>query len=42
MLEMCDLLFEFYPKEIGKINNRIERFREVKEYWLSRPDDVDG
>jgi len=33
MLELCDKLFEFYPHEIGKITERIEHFRKVKEHW---------
>lgn len=39
MLELCDVLFEFYPKEIIKINERIEYFRRVQEFWLTKPDD---
>lgn len=35
MIQLCDLLFEFYPREIGKINTRIERFRKIREYWES-------
>ena len=38
MIQLCDLLFEFYPREIGKINTRIERFHKVREYWESHPD----
>lgn len=38
MIELCDLLFEFYPKEIGKINQRIERFKKVREFWATRAD----
>lgn len=38
MIQLCDLLFEFYPKEITKINARIDRFRRVKEFWQSHPD----
>jgi len=38
MLELCDVMMEFYPREIAKINERIERFKRVKQYWLSRPD----
>ncbi|NQT37940.1 MAG: hypothetical protein HQ581_10650 [Planctomycetes bacterium] len=38
MIEMCDVLMEFYPKEIVKINARIERFRKLKEAWQGRPD----
>ncbi len=39
MLELCDVLFEFYPKEIAKINDRIEFFRQVRDFWVSKPDD---
>jgi len=38
MIEMCDVLMEFYPKEITKINKRIERFRKLREEWRKRPD----
>ncbi len=38
MLQLCDTLFEFYPKEIIKIQERIERFDTVKMYWESRED----
>ena len=38
MLELCDTMFEFYPKEIGKIKDRISRFYEVKHYWESQED----
>ena len=39
MLELCDVLFEFYPREILKINDRIEHFRRVQEFWLAKPDE---
>ena len=32
MIERCDGLLEFYPKEIFKINMRVKRFEKVKEY----------
>jgi hypothetical protein len=38
MIEMCDILMEFYPREIAKIDKRIERFRTLKENWLKRSD----
>ena len=38
MIELCDTLMEFYPKEINKINSRIERFQKVKEHWENHPD----
>ena len=39
MLELCDVLFEFYPREIAKINDRIEHFRRIQEFWLAKPDE---
>jgi len=39
MLTMCDELLEFYPKEIGKIGERIIYFERMKERWLGRPDE---
>jgi len=39
MIELCDVLFEFYPKEIAKIGDRIEYFERVREFWLAKPDD---
>jgi hypothetical protein len=36
MLELCDTLLEFYPKEIGKINDRIEYFQKVRKRWASK------
>lgn len=36
MLEFCDKLLEFYPREIGKITNRIDHFRRIREFWASK------
>ncbi|MDQ5949049.1 MAG: hypothetical protein QG589_175 [Patescibacteria group bacterium] len=33
MLELCDTLLEFYPKEIGKIHERIDNFKRVRKFW---------
>ena len=38
MLELCDTLFEFYPKEIQKIQERVGRFADVRAHWESRED----
>jgi len=38
MLELCDILFEFYPREIGKIKDRIEYFKKVKKQWEEKSD----
>jgi len=36
MIEMCDNLLEFYPKEILKTNKRIDHFKKIKEYWQNK------
>ncbi len=36
MIELCDILLEFYPKEIIKINARINKFETVKQYWINK------
>lgn len=33
MIELCNTLMEFYPSEIGKIRERVEHFKKVKDYW---------
>ena len=38
MLEFCDVILEFYPKEIAKIQGRMERFEKVRQFWLSKPE----
>ena len=38
MLELCDTLSEFYPREISKINRRIEHFQKIKAYWEKKKD----
>lgn len=38
MLELCDVLFEFYPREITKANDRIEYFKKVRERWEAKAD----
>jgi len=40
MLELCDVMLEFYPKEIGKIGGRIDYFKQVKDRWESKPDNL--
>ena len=36
MIEMCNNLLNFYPKEVLKINKRIDHFKEVKKYWQDK------
>lgn len=38
MLQLCDVMLGFYPKEITKIEERIDRFRSVREHWRSKED----
>jgi hypothetical protein len=39
MLNLCDVLMEFYPREIAKIGNRLTHFEAIRERWLARPED---
>ena len=36
MLKLCDALMEFYPREIAKINERIDFISEVRRTWEAR------
>lgn len=38
MLQLCDVMMDFYPREIGKITERIQRFESVREYWENKQD----
>lgn len=38
MLKLCDAMFEFYPKEIKKIDRRMELFRKIRDAWSRRRD----
>lgn len=38
MLQLCDTLDIFYPNEIAKITNRIDHFRNIREYWENQAD----
>ncbi len=36
MIELCDFLLQFYPKEIAKIGKRIAHFEKVREFWVGK------
>lgn len=36
MIQLCDILLAFYPKEISKIGDRISRFESVREFWIAK------
>jgi len=36
MLEFCDNVLAFYPREIAKIKDRITKFEKVREFWLAK------
>lgn len=40
MLELCDAMLNFYPKEVLKIEKRMARFQKVKEFWSQKVDDL--
>ena len=39
MLQLCEVMLDFYPKEIAKIGDRLHRFEEIKAYWLDKSED---
>ena len=36
MIELCDTLLEFYPREIAKIDKRILHFEKLRDQWNRR------
>lgn len=38
MLELCDIMLDFYPKEIEKIQERAGYFKRVKQHWEKKPE----
>lgn len=38
MLQFCDVMMEFYPREIEKIGERIRRFEKVRAEWDAKED----
>ena len=38
MLDLCEAMFEFYPREMYKIHDRMKRFETIMEYWRSKED----
>ncbi len=38
MLALCESIFDFYPREILKIEERIQRFRNVRTFWEQKQD----
>jgi len=38
MLDLCNALLDFYPKEINKISKRLDYFKKIKNNWSNRKD----
>ncbi|KXK50183.1 MAG: hypothetical protein UZ13_02671 [Chloroflexi bacterium OLB13] len=38
MLNLCDTVLDFYPREIAKIEERIRRFQQIRDTWVSKND----
>lgn len=38
MLEFCDTVLAFYPREIAKITERMGTFEKVRASWLGKPE----
>jgi hypothetical protein len=41
MLQLCDTMLMFYPREIGKIHKRLGYFERLKQQWQEKPDTQD-
>jgi len=39
MLELCDAMLEFYPKEVRKIHERLDYFALVRQQWEQKPEE---
>jgi hypothetical protein len=39
MLELCDVMLEFYPREIGKIQDRLNYFKRVRQHWAEKSEE---
>lgn len=40
MIELCDAVLQFYPKEISKIGQRIDYFEKIRDHWLLKQDEA--
>lgn len=38
MLDLCEAVLQFYPREIAKINRRISKFEKIREFWQAKSD----
>ncbi|MFN4280077.1 hypothetical protein [Thermosynechococcus sp.] len=38
MLQLCEALAEFYPREMSKLEERLRYFAKVREFWLKHGD----
>ncbi|MGH9684581.1 MAG: hypothetical protein ACRD4S_13340 [Candidatus Acidiferrales bacterium] len=38
MLDLCETILQFYPREIIKIGKRVAKFEKVREFWLAKED----
>jgi hypothetical protein len=36
MLKFCDIMLDFYPREVRKIGLRVAQFEKVKTFWLAK------
>ena len=38
MLSLCEVMLDFYPKEVLKIHERVDRFKTVQSFWEHKKD----
>ncbi len=39
MLELCETMLEFYPREVLKIGDRVTRFEQVRDRWCAKAEE---
>jgi len=37
---LCDVMLEFYPREVGKIHDRLNYFKRVRQRWEKKSEDA--
>jgi len=38
MIQLCDVMLNFYPREIEKIENRADYFKRLRQQWAKKPE----
>jgi hypothetical protein len=41
MIELCDIMLAFYPREIQKILQRTDYFEKLRTNWVAKPEEAE-